>query len=239
MYVFCLACRSLMFRIFSPYFVPPSLPASSSLPGARKGATWASLKRATTTSFGSICFGALFLSIIRAAHQILLEMRKSENNACMCVADCLLQIVEGIAQYFNRYAFTYVAMYGSSFLESGKDAFTLFKNKQAGTTALINDQIVANVFMFASFGAAVLVGMVGYGFAKAFGLDGGYSSLLAGLGFIVGLLVYSIVLSIVDSAVATVFVCWAETKEALLKNDAGLYGEMDKAWSEAMKPAQM
>jgi len=90
---------------------------------------------------------------------MLLEMCKSENNACMCVADCLLQIVESIAQYFNRYAFTYVAMYGSSFVESGKDAFTLFKNK--GLTALINDQLVANVFMFASFGAAVLVGLVG------------------------------------------------------------------------------
>jgi len=164
---------------------------------------------------------------------MLLEMRKSENNACMCVADCLLQIVESIAQYFNRYAFTYVAMYGSSFVESGKDASTLFKNK--GLTALINDQLVANVFMFASFGAAVLVGLVGYGFAKAFGLDGGYLSLLAGLGFVVGLLVCSIVLSIVDSAVATVFVCWAEAKEALQKNDATLYLEMDKAWSEAIK----
>ena len=168
---------------------------------------------------------------------MLLEMCKSENNACMCVADCLLQIVESIAQYFNRYAFTYVAMYGSSFVESGKDAFTLFKNK--GLTALINDQLVANVFMFASFGAAMLVGFVGYGFAKTFGLDGGYSSLLAGLGFVVGLLVCSIVLSIVDSAVATVFVCWAEAKEALPKNDATRYLEMDKAWSEAMEPAQM
>jgi len=42
-------------------------------------------------------------------------------------------------------------------------------------------------------------------------------------------------LSIVDSAVATVFVCWAEAKEALQKNDATLYLEMDKAWSEAIK----
>jgi len=128
-------------------------------------------------------------------------------------------------------------MYGSSFVESGKDAFTLFKSR--GLTALINDQLVSNIFMFVSFAGAMLVGLVGYGFAQAFGLGGGYRSLLAGLGFVVGLLVCSIVLSIVDSAVATVFVCWADAKEALQKNDEGLYGEMEKAWSEAMEPAQM
>ena len=239
--------------------------------GAKKGATWASFKRATTTSFGSICFGALFLSVIRAVHQMLLEMRKSENNACVCFAECLLQVVESVATYFNRwvdgvhysytwylilsfvhphipiypptyinqprYAFTYVAMYGTSFVESGKDAVTLFKQK--GLSALINDQLVSNVFMFASFGSAVLTALVGYGYALAFGLDGGYKPLLAGVGFIMGLMVCSIVLSIMDSAVATVFVCWAEAKEALQRNDANLYAEMDKSWAEAMTPMQM
>jgi hypothetical protein len=74
--------------------------------GNRAGATWASFKRALTTSFGSICFGSLFLAVIRALHQMLLEMRKSENNACVCLANCLLTCVDSVATYFNRYAFT-------------------------------------------------------------------------------------------------------------------------------------
>lgn len=76
--------------------------------GASAGATWASFKRATTTSFGSICFGSLFLSVIRAAHSMLREMQKSENNACVCLAQCLLSCLDAVATYFNRYAFTCV-----------------------------------------------------------------------------------------------------------------------------------
>lgn len=205
--------------------------------GVRQGATWPSFKRAVTTSFGSICFGALFLSIIRAAHQVLLEMQESKNNACTCVASCLLRLVDSIATYFNRYAFTYVAMYGTSFVESGRDAFALFKSK--GLTVLINDQLVSNVFTFLSFGAAVLIALVGYGFAMAFGLDGGYKAVLAGVGFMVGLLVCAIVLSIVDSAVATVFVCWADAKDVLQKSAPELYAGMDKAWSEAMAATEL
>lgn len=131
--------------------------------GSSAGATWASFKRATTTSFGSICFGSLFLSVVRAAHQMLQEMRKSENNACVCLAGCLLQCIDAVATYFNRYAFTYVAMYGTSFVESGKEAFNLFH--QRGLDAIINDQLISNVFTLMAFGSGVLVALVGYGFA--------------------------------------------------------------------------
>ena len=142
-----------------------------------------------------------------------------------------------IATYFNRYAFTYVAMYGTPFVESGREAFQLFKSR--GLSAIINDQLIANVMMFASFGSGVLVGLIGYGYALAFGLDGGYKALLGGLGFVMGLLVCSIVLSIMDSAVATVFVCWAEANDALLRSAPDLHAEMTKAWGEAQEPVQM
>lgn len=71
---------------------------------------------------------------------------------------------------------------------------------------------------------------------QSFNLEGGYRALLSGLGFVLGLMVCSIVLSVIDSAVCTVFVCFAEAPEALQHNDPALHGEMVKAWTEAMQP---
>jgi hypothetical protein len=165
---------------------------------------------------------------------MLREMQKSENNACVCLAQCLLSCLDSIATYFNRYAFTYCAMYGTSFVEGGKEAFDLFK--QRGVDAIINDSLLSNVFTLMALGSGALTGLVGYGYAMAFSLEGGYRGLLAGLGFVLGLMVCSIVLSVVDAAVCTVFVCWAEAPEALQRNSPELHGEMVKAWSEAMMP---
>lgn len=202
---------------------------------------------------------------------MLQEMRKSENNACVCLADCLLQCIDAVATYFNRYAFTFVAMYGAAYLESGKEAFNLFH--QRGLDAIINDQLISNVFTLMAFGSGVLVALVGYGFAlvracvgqrgsrplaalidvrprnilnsthnnttrttQAFNLEGGYRGLMAGLGFVLGLMVCSIVLSVIDAAVCTVFVCFAEAPEALQQNSPELHGEMVKQWTEAMQP---
>jgi hypothetical protein len=59
---------------------------------------------------------------------------------------------------------------------------------------------------------------------------------VAGIGFVLGLMVCSIVLGVIDAAVCTVFVCFAEAPEALQANSPQLHGEMVKAWSEAMMP---
>jgi hypothetical protein len=34
--------------------------------------------------------------------------RRDNDNACKCLLDCILGCLEDLAQYFNRYAFTYV-----------------------------------------------------------------------------------------------------------------------------------
>lgn len=56
--------------------------------------SWASFKRAATTSFGSVCFGSLLVAIVRTMHQMLVEMRKSENNTAAACAECLLGLLE-------------------------------------------------------------------------------------------------------------------------------------------------
>jgi hypothetical protein len=62
--------------------------------GTGKGSTLSALKRACSYSFGSICFGALVLSIIRATQQVLREMAKKENSTMAACAACLLGLID-------------------------------------------------------------------------------------------------------------------------------------------------
>lgn len=54
----------------------------------------------------------------------------------------------------------YCAMYGESFVESGKQAFELFHSR--GLDAIINDALISNVFTLMGFGSGVLTALVGY-----------------------------------------------------------------------------
>jgi hypothetical protein len=96
----------------------------------------------------------------------------------------------------------YVALYGGSLMESGRGAMDLFKRR--GLTAIINDQLISNALMLASFTSAVVVGLLSYFYAWASVMDRTYTALVVGIGFLLGLVVCSIFMSIIDSAVATV-----------------------------------
>ena len=74
-----------------------------------------SFVRATTTSFGSICFGSLLVAIIQTLRSMVESARHNDDNgACgsimLCLVDCCLSCVEGMLEYFNKYAYIYVGM---------------------------------------------------------------------------------------------------------------------------------
>lgn len=127
-----------------------------------------------------------------------------------------------------------VALYGKSFIESGKAAMALFKSK--GLTAIINDQLISTVFTLGCLTSSLVVALFAYLFGVGFGINRDYLMLLVGLGFIVGLVVSSTVMNVVDSAVATVFVCWAEAGEALERTSRELFLEMSSAWAQFQTP---
>ena len=47
-------------------------------------------------------------------------------------AKCLLDCLDRAMQYFNKYAFVYVAVYGKPFKAAGKECWDLFMNKGFG-----------------------------------------------------------------------------------------------------------
>ena len=90
-----------------------------------------SLIRACTTSFGSICFGSLLVAIITTIRIIAESAARSRNNNIFvrlfcCFVACILRVMEDILNYFNRYAYTFVSIYGEAYIPSAKRAFKLF-----------------------------------------------------------------------------------------------------------------
>lgn len=71
-----------------------------------KHPVWGSAKRALTTSFGSICFGALLIAIINVVRYFLAVARANTDNACCAFLICIIQcIVNCFAGLFVSFLF--------------------------------------------------------------------------------------------------------------------------------------
>lgn len=73
---------------------------------------------------------------------------REEGSCAACIAECILGCLEALMEYFNRWAFVYVGIYGYTFTKSGKAVLDLFRSR--GFDAIINDDLIGNVLGFAS-----------------------------------------------------------------------------------------
>ncbi|KAI2497093.1 choline transporter-like protein [Fragilaria crotonensis] len=192
--------------------------------------------RALTTSFGSICFGSLIVAIIQALKSLAQQARQNGDNAILaCIAECILGCLQSLVEYFNKWAFIYVGLYGYSYLEAGKNVITLFKNR--GWDAIIADDLIGNVLFLVSIIVGGLTGVVGIIVQTTSPLfdnaPGNQTAIAFGLGFIVGLVLCSIFLGSIASAVNAVIVLFAEAPAEFQQNYPELSNQMRTAWSDA------
>ena len=126
-----------------------------------------------------------------------------------------------ILEYFNKWAFVYVGLYGYSYIEAGKNVFALFKDR--GWSAIIADDLISNAFFFLSLCVGLVCSGLGYLAFDADRPEGWFEDspspdctgpICAGLGFLAGLVLSSILMSTIGSAVNTVIVCFAEVRFA-------------------------
>ncbi|KAF7964692.1 hypothetical protein HWV62_4171, partial [Athelia sp. TMB] len=132
-----------------------------------KNPTLSAFGRASTLSLGSIAFGSLIVTLLEILQMFC---RAVQNNAaqdgngqslvnyelpgvltpadatgvevCLaCCANCLIGILESAVQYFNRYAYIEISLYGKPYIPAAKDTWRLFKDR--GIDALINDSLVS------------------------------------------------------------------------------------------------
>jgi hypothetical protein len=80
--------------------------------------------------------------------------------ALACVAGCLVGCIDWAITFFNRLAYTNIALYGNSFITASKETWQLVKAK--GIDALVNDCLVGNVFTFGAYAIGLLSGIAAY-----------------------------------------------------------------------------
>jgi len=193
-----------------------------------------SFVRTITTSFGSICFGSLLVAIIQALRAIANQAQQNgDQEFIACIASCILSCLESLIEYFNKWAFVYVGLYGYSYLEAGKNVFTLFQNR--GWEAVIADDLVGNTLFFLSFISGALSGCVGLiieASSDLFDEAGGNSKAVSfTLGFTIGLVLCSILLSTIASGVNAVIVLFAEAPAEFDQNYPELSSKMRETWN--------
>jgi len=224
---------------------------------SREAPVRGSLFRACTTSFGSICLGSLIVAVLHALRNLIQSIRDRVQNrngndrrnggnggagqfallCVLCLGEWILAQLESLMQYFNKYAFVYNAAYGTNFTTSGSKVMDLFRRR--GWSAIINDDLVSNAFLLgnlalglgtAACGALLGMSIEGGGWGANMGIENA-TTVLGLMGFFLGLAVGVVMTNLVSSAVASVFVYFAEDPSALQKNHMQVYDELVSVWS--------
>jgi hypothetical protein len=112
--------------------------------GVPPNPTLGSFKRATTTSFGSICFGSLIVALLRTLRMIFRSFRQNSDNIAIVIlafiGECIVACLDQLLEYFNQYAYAQIAIYGKSYCRAAKDTWHLVHSH--GIQAIINDNII-------------------------------------------------------------------------------------------------
>jgi Plasma-membrane choline transporter len=194
--------------------------------------------RSITTSFGSICFGSLVVAIINTVRDFVRSSRENGDSFVACCADCLLGCLEDLVEYFNKWAYVYVGLYGFGFMDAGANVMTLFRNR--GWTSIIADVMVDTLLRLLSIAVALFTGLIfvliTYLLVDNDALEQGGSyiiGVLAVFPVMIGYLMAITVFSVIGSAVNTVIVCYAEAPNEFQTNHPLLSERMTDAWRRA------
>merc|ERR1719223_234828 len=207
-------------------------------------AIWDSLFRAETTSFGSICLGSLLVALVQTL-RFIAKMARSQNRenrgsgegdaliacimACIfCCIDCILGLLQDAMEYFNKWAFIYVGIYGYPFFQAGKKVMTLFN--QRGWTVVINDHLIRNALALVSITIALLCGIISSLISPSSEITDGVGVFF--IAFIVSIILSMTMLCVIESSVSTIIVCFAEAPDEFAENHPTHNQEMRDAWSD-------
>ncbi|CAG8517758.1 1948_t:CDS:10 [Ambispora leptoticha] len=217
--------------VFAAYYFLEGTPQ-----GMPRSPTLESLKRATTTSFGSVCLGSLIVALLQTIRALLRAAAQESDNPfgqfCALCAECIVAYIDALLQFFNFYAYTQVAIYGKSYVHAAKDTWTLIKER--GVELIANDILVGNVLVMGSILIGMITALLGYLFTIVFQPDfnhgGTFTPLIVFLAFIMGFQMMNVLSSVIHSGVATTFVALAEDPAALYRTKPALFEMIRQAY---------
>lgn len=198
-----------------------------------KGVTRGAFRRSMTYSFGSISFGSLIVALINMLRQAVSIAQQQEAQSgnmfasiAFCVLGCFIGILDWAVQFINRYAFSYIALYGKAYLPAAKDTWRYVTPslhsiiltptadpidrmmKDRGIDALVNDCLIGPVLTMGSTASAFLCSFLAFLYLKftdpAYNSGGKFTAVIMAYSFLIGLQVAQIFLTPIGSGVECV-----------------------------------
>jgi len=91
-------------------------------------------------------------------------------------------------EFFNRYAYIEIALYGKSYINAARDTWRLFKDR--GIDALINDSLVGMTLTWGAYVIGISSSLFGYLYLRythpAYNDGGDYTPIVVFFAFIIG-----------------------------------------------------
>mmetsp|Transcript_10959 Transcript_10959/g.15679 ORF Transcript_10959/g.15679 Transcript_10959/m.15679 type:complete len:538 (-) Transcript_10959:247-1860(-) len=198
-------------------------------------AVLSSATRASTYSLGSIAFGSLIVAVLHLIRNTLHNASNNRNAGILrCIAACILAYIEALVQYFNKWAYVYVGLYGYNYVDAGKRVMNLFK--QRGWNVIIADNLTNRLLGIMSLTIGILTGLCTLFVAflvDEFESKQGWLGLGFLIGFVIGMVLSGIFMGLLSSAVDSVIVCFAEAPQEFNETHPELAEEMNKTWRDA------
>jgi len=208
----------------------------------RMGAWWRERPATLTLLYhwGCLALGSVLVPLASLLHQLSALARPPGvlvSRSCMFVTvqalqTALCRAIDALERRFNPWGLVYIGLYGYGMAEASEQAKELLHTQ--GWTLLVSDDIVYNALTFCS----ILLGAVTSLFTYVVGwfLDPHAKALWALGGFVTGLVVSTMALSLLRGALRTLLVCWAAHAHELKQTD--LQRDLQNAWRRLPAPPQ-
>ncbi|KAI5117779.1 hypothetical protein M0805_000422 [Coniferiporia weirii] len=186
--------------------------------------TLSAFARASTFSLGSIAFGSLIVTILELLRIILNAARQNADAngqpieaILACCAECFIGCIESMVEYFNKYAYIEIALYGKPYITAARDTWRLFKDR--GIDALVNDSLVGITLTWGAYAVGLLASLFAYLYLRfthpSYNTDGQYTAPVLLFAFLIGLQCSLTLSSAVEAGVSTIFVGLGEDPQVL------------------------
>ncbi|CAF1233408.1 unnamed protein product [Rotaria sp. Silwood1] len=187
-----------------------------------------SIKRAFTTSFGSLCYGSLFKTLIKPKHLPTTE-NNCRKNIFSCVFSCIFLTVKRAMSYFNEWTFIYSTLTGQGFVDSSRSFTELFQKR--GWTVVINDNLIETSFLISNIGIGIVSGVLSGLLMHVLIIQSSNRFyIICAINFLIGFLISTVFTRILLFSVRTVFVCFALNPVALGVTHPEYLQKLTKAW---------
>ncbi|KAK9451158.1 plasma-membrane choline transporter-domain-containing protein [Limtongia smithiae] len=217
---------------------------SRSTQGMPRWPALGAFRRSMTYSLGSISFGSLIVSIIQLLQQLAAwgqQAARGNGNvigmAIICVLRGLIAILSWAVQYFNHYAYCYIALYGSAYIPAAKETWKLIKDR--GIDALINDCLIDPVLSLGAQFVAYVCALFAYLYLRytqpAYNSTGNYYAPCVGFAFVIGLQICNIASTPIKSGAATFFTAMARDPEVLRMSYPQLYNSIAQYYPRVLE----